>query len=104
MKDWDELSRCGEKVVKSFGPLPFREGFYVRIRPPNESECDDPRKDFRVLKFIRVGILVEVTNDGPEYVNVCCGGDTIVWERQEFAKTFVRLIDGNEFKAFDGNV
>jgi hypothetical protein len=103
MKDWDELSRCGEKVVKSFGPLPFREGFYTRIRPPNESECNDVQ-DSRILKFLRVGVLVEVTDDGPEYVNVCCGGDTMVWERREFARTFVRLIDGNEFKVFPGNV
>ena len=101
-RNWDELSRCGEQVASAFRPGPIREGSYVRVRPPTESECDDVQVDRRVLKFLRVGILVDVTEDGPDYLNVCCGGDTMVWSRREFPRTFVRLVDGHEFKPFPG--
>jgi hypothetical protein len=101
---WNELSECGERVVKAFGSLPFREGSYVRVRPPNASECDDVRKDRRVLKFLRVGMRVDVTEDGPGYLSVRCGGDTMLWARREFVRTFVRLVEGDEFKPFPGEL
>jgi hypothetical protein len=102
MKNWDKLSKYGEEVINSFALTPLRLGPYVRIRPPDISECNDVKKDPRFLKFLRVGVKVEITDLGDkfndEFIDVRCGGDIIVWNRKEFQRTFVRLIDGNEFR------
>jgi hypothetical protein len=88
MKNWNELSKCGEKVIDSFTQTSLRLGEYVRIRPPNMSECDDVKKDPRFLKFLRVGVKIEVIDLGDkfndEFIDVRCGGDIIVWNKKEF--------------------
>jgi len=77
-------------------------GDYVRIRPPTQSECNDAKKDPRFLKFLRVGVKVDITDLGDKFsdnlIDVRCGGDIIVWNKQDFQRTFVRIIDGNEFR------
>ena len=99
--DRDELSRMGKEVVKSTNcqNLPIRRGFYVRVRPPDRSECEDVKKDVRWLKFTRVGVQVEVLEDFVRggWVEVRCGKDQMAWDEREFRRTFVRIVDGLEF-------
>jgi hypothetical protein len=102
VRDWDELSRFGEAVVRdTYGKCEIRKGPYVRIRPPTRDEAGDAQKDSRTLKFMRVGVRVEV--DGPpvyedRLIEVRCGGDVVLWSEESFRMTFVRLVDGDEFR------
>ena len=100
--DYDELSKMGEKVVRSTNcqSLPIRKGEYVRVRPADESEIKDVQKDVRFLKFTRVGVRMEVLEDpmhGNDWLDVRCGKDRMVWGQGDFRRTFVRLVDGVEF-------
>ncbi|KKN22497.1 hypothetical protein LCGC14_0914530 [marine sediment metagenome] len=103
---WDQLSECGEKVIKGFPywNLPLKVGSYVRIRPPNFDEAGDAQKDVKTLKFLRLGIRVEI-NGPPKFedrlIDVRCGGDTIMWHEDEFRRTFLPLVEGLAFKEND---
>lgn len=68
VKNWDELSKCGERVISSFALTSLKLGSYVRVRPPDQSECEDVKKDSRFLKFLRVGVKVEITDLGDALV------------------------------------
>jgi len=99
----DALSKMGEEVVKSTNcqHLPIKAGAWVRVRPPNDYDIETIQMDDRWLKFNRVGMRVEVLGDlehNAIWIDVLCGGDRIAWDQQEFRKTFVRLVEGDEYR------
>jgi len=65
---------------------------WVRMRPPTEEEFADERLNPRVVRFHRIGNVVKVTTVLPDFVEIECGGQTLMVGLPEFLCTWVRLV------------
>jgi hypothetical protein len=74
---------------------------WVRVRPPTMEEARDFAKDFRCIKFVRVGTIAVITEETSDYVEVSCADDRVLWDRQEFKETWVPLVSQDSWRKSD---
>lgn len=64
---------------------------WVRIRPPSVSELDADERHPSLVKFYRVGTIVQVAEVLPDFVEVVCTKETMLIAIYEFLDTWVRI-------------
>lgn len=62
----------------------------MRIRPPSVSELDADERHPSLVKFYRVGTVVQVAEVLPDFVEVVCAKETMLIALYEFLDTWVR--------------
>ncbi len=65
---------------------------WVRMRPPTEEELVDELINPRFVRFHRIGNAVTVTTALPDFVELRCGGETMMVGVGEFLDSWVRLV------------
>lgn len=78
-------------VNERLGSLPSAGEFWVRVRPPTLDELDLDEARPAVVKFHRVGALVQIAETLVDFVEVFGSGETLLISLREFLETWVQV-------------
>lgn len=85
------VRRLARSVNKRLGVRPTQGELWVRVRPPSNQELAREERDKSIVKFHRVGSLTQIAEVLPDFVELLCGGDTLLVGITEFYDTWIRL-------------
>lgn len=64
---------------------------WVRLRPPTLTELENGRQQPSLIKFYRVASSVQIVKVLTDFIEVMCASHTMLFVREEFLSTFVKV-------------
>jgi hypothetical protein len=86
------------QVNRRLSSAPAEGDTWVRIRPPSVQELESDERHPTLVKFYRVGTVVQIAEVLTDFVEVACHRDTMMISIREFLDTWVKTDSWPHYK------